>query len=308
MCIDNLRKLPQNVSDMLCRLSTGGGLRTRKLYTDADEIILDVTRPVILTGIKGVGSEQDLIDRSIQANLPPIPPDRRQTEAEFKKSFEKARPRIFGGLVQILSSVLGGLPSVHAWELPRMADFAKIGIAVEKDLEWPVGSFLSAYSMNHIDSISATLEETPETEAVIELAQKKGEWQGTASMLVNELRRYRIHCTTKGSNPRSAAKSLSSRLRSQVPILETMGVRIEFDLNIDGEKGVIRISQIIDAPAVEGEDSATLEQHAAQENLSVVPDSIPVTEKDSAKGFDLEALKIDTPHLSTQGSSPQVGS
>ena len=43
---DNLSGIPQWLSDALCRLATGGGFSTRELYTDTEEVILDLTRPV----------------------------------------------------------------------------------------------------------------------------------------------------------------------------------------------------------------------------------------------------------------------
>ena len=48
---ENLSSVNPWLSDALCRLSTGGGMRTRGLYTDDDEIIFEAQRAVILTGI-----------------------------------------------------------------------------------------------------------------------------------------------------------------------------------------------------------------------------------------------------------------
>lgn len=45
VAFDNLSHLPGWLSDAICRLSTGGGLGKRQLYTDQDEIILDAQRP-----------------------------------------------------------------------------------------------------------------------------------------------------------------------------------------------------------------------------------------------------------------------
>src|SRR5688572_9269814 len=47
--LDNLSRLPAWLSDALCRLACGGGFGTRELYSDADEIIFDAARPVVLT-------------------------------------------------------------------------------------------------------------------------------------------------------------------------------------------------------------------------------------------------------------------
>ena len=49
---DNLSHLPDWLSDGLCRLTSGGGLSKRQLYTDIDEVVLDARRPALLTGIE----------------------------------------------------------------------------------------------------------------------------------------------------------------------------------------------------------------------------------------------------------------
>jgi hypothetical protein len=76
-CFDNISGLPGWLSDELCKLSTGGGLSTRELYTDDEEIILDVRRPIILNGITDFVTHQDLIDRSILVEYSPIEEDQR---------------------------------------------------------------------------------------------------------------------------------------------------------------------------------------------------------------------------------------
>jgi hypothetical protein len=48
---DNLSAMPEWLSDSLCRLATGGGHATRALFTDADETIHAIRRPIILSSI-----------------------------------------------------------------------------------------------------------------------------------------------------------------------------------------------------------------------------------------------------------------
>ncbi len=57
---DNLAPLSTSMSDALCRISTGGGLATRRLFTDHDEIVLELSRPLILTGIEDLATRPDL--------------------------------------------------------------------------------------------------------------------------------------------------------------------------------------------------------------------------------------------------------
>ena len=68
LAFDNVSSVPDWLSDAFCRLSTGGGLATRMLYTDDDEILFDAQRPVLLTGIEEVATRGDLLDRSLMCS------------------------------------------------------------------------------------------------------------------------------------------------------------------------------------------------------------------------------------------------
>jgi hypothetical protein len=72
IALDNLSRVSESLSDALCRLSTGGGFSTRVLYTDAEEIILNAQRPVVLTGIEDLATRGDLLDRSLVIYMPRI--------------------------------------------------------------------------------------------------------------------------------------------------------------------------------------------------------------------------------------------
>ena len=56
----------------MCSLATGGGFAARTLYTNTDETVVDVKRPVIMNGISTLATAQDLVDRILHFDLPPI--------------------------------------------------------------------------------------------------------------------------------------------------------------------------------------------------------------------------------------------
>jgi len=133
LSFDNQRTLRKWKSDWLCRMATGGGYSTRRLYTNSEEEVFDLTRPIILNGITQIADQPDLIDRSIVINLPTTERAQRKTEGELWAAFNELRPRIFGQICDLLASILAQDEN-QITDLPRMADFAKFVLRAEKEL------------------------------------------------------------------------------------------------------------------------------------------------------------------------------
>lgn len=70
VAIDNVSTLTEPMSNALCRLATGGGYTTRRLYTTDEGVVSEQMRPVLINGIEGVARRQDLVDRAIVITLP----------------------------------------------------------------------------------------------------------------------------------------------------------------------------------------------------------------------------------------------
>lgn len=241
LVFDNLRTLKPEISDLLCRIATGIGFRTRKLYSDTTETIINACRPVIATAIHSLVTEPDLLDRSLIITLEAILKQDRRDETSFWAEFDAAKPGIFGGLLTCLGKVLAVLPDVSLDESPRMADFAKIGVATEKALGWDEGSFLRAYYANSGAAMATVLDEDPLAQAIILSVNINGQWEGTAAKLIKALSKY-------NSGLPKLPRAISASLRSMAPSLKQAGIICEFDLNIGKEKRVIRISPIPNQP------------------------------------------------------------
>ena len=61
LAYDNISRLAGDVSDALCRVSTGGGYATRALYSDDEELLIDVMRPIAMNGIAELVNRADLM-------------------------------------------------------------------------------------------------------------------------------------------------------------------------------------------------------------------------------------------------------
>ncbi len=226
--LDDLSKVADSLSDALCRLSTGGGLATRKLHTDTDETILDAQRPVILTGIEELATRGDLLDRSLVINLPAIHSSERKTERQFWAEFEAAQPRILGALLTVVAGALRELPSVDLPHLPRMADFAVWIAAAEPALGWQRGAFMKAFVENCHRANEVALEASFLATPVLKLIEK-GPWIGTAEKLLRLVEPMVPDSVRRNTEWPKTARALAGALRRLNPNLRPLGVEINFD-------------------------------------------------------------------------------
>jgi hypothetical protein len=239
---DNLSWLSSQLSDALCRLSTGGGFATRQLYSDDEEVIFHAKRPIILTGIEELASKGDLVDRALFVTLPTIPKEKRKTEKAFRREFATVKPAILGALLDVISAGLRNLPSVELEELPRMADFATWVVACERALGLKSGAFLRVYEGNRDAANELALESHPVAKYLRELADaNEGEgWLGSATELLALLNRKADHDERTLRIWPKTARGLSGALRRLAPNLRQAGVAVKFTREPGGEGGTRR--------------------------------------------------------------------
>ena len=111
---DNVSYISNELSDALCRLSSGATFSKRANYTDADESVIKAARPVLLNGIPDkLANRADLADRH---RLPAVYPG-----PLFAKD---------GGLVSYGADVLD--------QYRRAADYVNRILKGEKPADLPV--------------------------------------------------------------------------------------------------------------------------------------------------------------------------
>jgi hypothetical protein len=236
---DNLSGLPQWFSDALCRLATGGGFSARELYTDADEVIIDVQRPVILNSIDHLPERPDLAERSIILTLPQIEEITRRDEAQLHAQYEGKRAEILGGLCSALVCALRRFPAVHLQRKPRMADFALWATAGEEGFGFPHGAFMAAYSGNRAEAVQETLDCDAVAPALTAFMTDDADgetWTGTAGELLAQLDLRVAEGIKKSGKWPKSARGLSGDLRRLAPFLRQVGIGIDFN-NRRGKAG-----------------------------------------------------------------------
>lgn len=223
---ENLSHLSADYQDVLCILATGGGYGTRTLYSNTDETVLNLKKPIVLNGISIIITAQDLLDRAIHIDLPVLP--NIVTEAELDQYWQIHHAGIFSGLLDAFVQALVLLPNVDLSDerLPRMADFTKLGEAVYQAHGKPVKAFLNEYRERRKEGVSRTLEASPVAMAMQEFLRKRPSgFTGTVQQLLNELEHYREDNDTWVKS----AKGLADLIQRLKPALRQIGIHVSKD-------------------------------------------------------------------------------
>lgn len=219
IALDNLSHIAPWLSDALCRVSTGGALTKRELYSNDDEFIIEAIRPTIVTSIGDIVTRGDLLDRTIALTLPILSERDRVTESELWRRFDAAAPGILGAILDGVVSALARERTITIDALPRMADWAVWVTGAEPGLGWPEQSILSAYRTMRGAAVSAALDGDPLAGALRLLTLP---WEGTAADL---LARVTSSVRARRGWPDSP-RAMSAALRRLAPGLRRVGIEV----------------------------------------------------------------------------------
>ena len=226
LALDNLSRIPPWLSNACCRLSTGDGFATRQLYSDAEEIIFSVKRPLMFNGIGDLANRADLLDRCITIMLQAIPSATRRDERSLRSEFEEARPRVLGGLLDAVAAGLAHREKVriNPEQQPRMLDFALWAMACERGLPWKAGAFINTYEANRQDANSIAIEASVVGQTVMKFMQDRNRWTGTCKDLLKALESIVDEKALKRKDWPSNERKLRADLDRVAPNLRGEGI------------------------------------------------------------------------------------
>jgi hypothetical protein len=230
IAIDNVSEITNQLSDAYCRLSTGSGMRRRKLYSDSTLFALSAKNPLILNSISTVAARGDLLDRMLTLRLDPIPEDRRREEARVFAEFRTKRGAILGALLSAVSAGLARLPHLEVGNLhlPRMADFATWVIACERELGFGAGEFLRAYNSNRREASDTTLEFSAIGHSVMAVADLNDFWEGSIKQLLIALNTASDELDRRNPDWPKNERALASALHRIEANLHAAGYTLQF--------------------------------------------------------------------------------
>lgn len=242
LAFDNLSGISKEGSDLLCVVSTGGVMTARKLYTDSEEIIVDLKKTVILNGIDEITKRQDLVSRTIFIETPKLNSENKKTESEIWEGFYKDYPYIFGALVNAVSVGLRNKGKDRtAYE--RMQDFGRFVGDCAEGLGWEKGYWQQIYSNNQQDGIEQSIYSDPFATSLVEMMEQLKRvnlttWEGTATDLLARLAEGLPVDETTYNRAWPKNNQVKSRLRRIAPLLNNKGITWE-DKKSNGNKLIL---------------------------------------------------------------------
>jgi hypothetical protein len=139
-----------------------------------------------LTGVTNIIVRGDLMQRTMFVGLTPVSNDERVADEDFSAVLTKERPAILGALLSGLSVGLRRLPTLKPSSLPRLAAFAKWGMACETAF-WPEGTFVAAYQGNMATAVDDVIDSDKAVSTLRAFMAERGRWGGTVTDLLGAL-------------------------------------------------------------------------------------------------------------------------
>lgn len=229
--VDNVSKIPEWLSDSMCRAATGDGLARRQLYADNAIVVNKLRNCVMLTGI-GIGDLRgDLGDRLLPIELHRISQEQRRLERTLTAEWEAMKPGLYGALLDLLVQTLAALPSIDLETHPRMADFAEILAAVDKVrgthglTTYLETGYSISEQVNEGDPVAIAIQKLAGGQSGSLAIDGRWEWSGSATELLDELLVVADPDRRNRSWPANG-QQLSVQLRRAAPGLAAVGIEV----------------------------------------------------------------------------------
>jgi DNA polymerase I len=236
---DNVSKISEAISDILCRAVTGSGFSKRELFTNDDDIIYNFKCCIGINGINLGATKSDLVDRGLIIEHTPIPKHKKLLLKEIWQRFYEIRQQLLGYIFDILAKVLEfqkqNPKGLKLAEYPRLADFAEIGEIISRCMGNKSGKFIETYFRN-IDLQTRDIVENDVVGKAIEIfldSKVPPIWSGTITELLDLLTKIaQDNLKIKTSNGKlwpQAPNSLSRRINLIKADLRNIGILVEKD-------------------------------------------------------------------------------
>jgi hypothetical protein len=215
--LDNLSSISPDMSDLLCRLSTGGEYGTRRLYSDLEEVTVQLYRPCALNGIGAIVERADLMDRCWPVVLHALAPETRISENAYWERVHAVLPDVFGALLDGLVTAVRDVHTVQLDQPGRLVDAESWVTAAETGLRLEAGTFATSLRQRTRAARWRAMDADPELwHSLEQLARRPNGWRGPVRELMQLTGRPHLKPNVFGTQ--------LSRLR---PFLAQVGIHLE---------------------------------------------------------------------------------
>lgn len=228
VAIDNLGRIPAELSDALCCLSSGTVLRKRALFTDKQVVRLGGLRSIVMTSIYPPTVRPDLLDRVFWIQLSEI--EARRSALELEEHFKFYSSFAFGAIVSTLQDALcrWNRPECQPRDPIRLIDAHRLLLAAAQSphFGWDAAEVEAALRDNRERLADLQREASPVLELLLRVVNE-GLFLGTTSQLLDRIGRLAPAIQARrGELPRSP-EELGRELKMLEPELRRAGVRLE---------------------------------------------------------------------------------
>ena len=185
--LDNQNALPEWAADTLCRLVTGESDSKRQLYTDDEDVIVEMLRAILINGINTPSDRGDVQERTLPLELEPIPKNRRQPERVMWAKFQRTHRSVLGAIFSGLSGAMARHREMTFGELPRLADWAEYAMALYEHWGWSQQTFVKDWAEVEGRQVQGAVEGSPVAQAIIGLMREHDSYKKSSSGLLEKL-------------------------------------------------------------------------------------------------------------------------
>lgn len=129
--MDNVSKINRSRSDCMARAVTGGSVTKRALYTNTEEVVMNLKCLLAVTSVTMPVTESDLLDRSIIVKFRRPDAGARKTDGEIWEEFNQDLPRILGAAFHAVAEAMQD-EECGIDKLTRMSDFHIVAVRIGK--------------------------------------------------------------------------------------------------------------------------------------------------------------------------------
>lgn len=240
---DNVGGIREELSNSICRMITGGGNSKRALYTNTDEVTINLMSKIGMNGISPGIHKPDLLRRCVMYELTPIAQKDKKTDSEVKEEIENLRPQLLGQIFNILKKTLSTKDVIKKTieKKPTMADFAIWGEAISQAMGNKPQEFIDRYLQKMDMSNAALFDRYPLIDEILGIV--KGA-DNKLSVTIKELHEklknrckemverhnglYEVVDHEKLKNVPKNAAELGKKVRELAPTIRSLGYRVDF--------------------------------------------------------------------------------